>query len=76
MDSICPFRSISTVYNYYFVFFLQRNKMQGAALLVIAGLVVMASAYGIRPDKSDGEEYTINNCSLRIYHIRGRPIAI
>ena len=75
---------VSVLFTIFFLFFLQCNKMQGAALLFIAGLVVMASAYGIRPRpvhmanaygirprpyKNDGEEYPINNCSPRKINI-------
>ena len=45
----------------FFFSLLQCNKMQLTTLLVLAGLVVMASAYVIRRPNTDSEEDQISS---------------
>ena len=61
VHSICPFRSIYISAVYLFFPFLQCNKMQLSTLLVLAGLVVMASAYVIGRPNTDSEEDQISS---------------
>ena len=57
--SIQEYIYISAVY--LFFPFLQCNKMQLSTLLVLAGLVVMASAYVIGRPNTDSEEDQISS---------------